>query len=119
MSLLRRRATPAAPAVPEFAFCEPVHAVTLGPIHIRRVGEEGLKLGGGIPVAPLCGRESVIRGWDLPDEVTPETVLADSTPRPGDGHVFLCRACTDAYNALTDQPGDQPGDQSSDQPSRR
>lgn len=88
------------PVVPEFAFCEPVHAVGLGPRHIRRVGEEGLKLGGGIPVAPLCGRESVIRGWDLRGEVTPATVLADSTPRPGDGRVFLCTKCAEEYNAL-------------------
>lgn len=99
-SRLRPTIADAAPVVPEFAFCEPVSATDISPWHIRRVGPEGLKLGGGIPTPPLCGRESVIRGWDLKGEVTPATVLADSTPREGDGRVFLCRACTDAYNAL-------------------
>lgn len=88
------------PVVPEFAFCEPVTATPTSPIHIRRVGEEGLKLGGGIPVAPLCGRESVIRGWDLRGAVTPESVHDQSTPRSGDGRVFLCVKCAEAYNAL-------------------
>ena len=97
-----RTTTPTEPTLPEFSFCEPVHATTESAIHIRRVGEEGLKLGGGIPVAPLCGRESVIRGWDLKGAVTPETVLNQSTPRPGDGRIFLCRGCTDAYNTLHD-----------------
>lgn len=101
MSLLRRRpARDQQPTTPTFAFCEPVHATTESAIHIRHVGEEGLKLGGGIPVAPLCGRESVIRGWDLPGAVTPESVHHQSTPRPGDGRIFLCRGCTEAYNAL-------------------
>ena len=52
------------------------------------------------PTPPLCGRESVIRGWDLTSGVTAESVRLGSTPREGDGRVFVCRACADAYNAL-------------------
>jgi hypothetical protein len=106
MSLLSRlrptrpAAGPTEPVIVEFAFCEPVSATATSPWHIRRVGPEGLKLGGGIPTPPLCGRESVIRGWDLTSAVTAESVRLGSTPREGDGRVFLCRACTDAYNAL-------------------
>ena len=99
-SRLRPTQVEAEPVVPEFAFCEPVTATPTSPWHIRRVGPEGLKLGGGIPTAPLCGRESVIRGWDLTSGVTAESVRLGSTPREGDGRVFVCRACTDAYNAL-------------------
>ncbi len=41
---------------PEYAFCESVHAAPLAAWHIRRVGEAGLKLGGGIDTPSLCGR---------------------------------------------------------------
>lgn len=95
-----RTVTPAEHTLPEFAFCEPVTATPTSAWHIRRVGEEGLKLGGGIPVAPLCGRESVIRGWDLKSEVTVQSVLDGITPREGDGRIFVCRACASEYNAL-------------------
>ena len=105
MSLFRRnktdRPTPK-PTVPEFAFCERSTATPTSPIHIRRVGEEGLKLGGGIPALPLCGSD-LWHGWDLSGPVTPDAVRVQSTPRPGDGRVFLCSGCTAAYNTLPDR----------------
>lgn len=96
MSLLRRKA--ATPPVPGHSFCEHVDATPTSPIHLRVVGEEGQKFGGGVPGAALCGRD-LRNGWDLPHAVTPATVRADMTPRPGDGRVFACLGCAAIYLA--------------------
>jgi len=89
------------------AFCEPVTATPFSHEHIRTVGPEGLKLGGGAPNTVLCGRD-LYGGWDLRSEVTPDLVLRLSTPREGDGRVFLCPECADAYQAA--RAGDDDGD---------
>lgn len=53
-----------------FAFCEPSNATPFSREHIRRVGAEGLKLGGGVPSPALCGADlryrlgPVVRGDD-------------------------------------------------------
>jgi len=57
---------------PEYAFCEPVTASSHSRWHIRKVGPEGLKLGGGAS-APLCFPErgwDWINGWDLEVAIT-------------------------------------------------
>lgn len=101
MRLSRLRRTPPTHAPPTHAFCEPVTATPTSYWHIRDVGEEGLKLGGGVPVAPLCGRD-LRHGWDLKSEVTPEAVTTGAQPRPGDGRVFVCPTCAAVY--LAEQP---------------
>jgi hypothetical protein len=49
---------------PVLSLCETVTAGPLAPNHVRRVGDEGLRPGGGIPGLALCG-QVVARGWDL------------------------------------------------------
>lgn len=89
-----------AAAVTRYAFCEPVTAVAMGKEHIRVVGPEGRRLGGGIPHGDaggvLCGRD-LGRGWDLGREVTPRIVEILTTPRDGDSHVWVCPKCAEAY----------------------
>jgi hypothetical protein len=84
----------------KYSFCERVTATPTSPEHIRVVGEEGLKLGGGAPDTVLCGA-SLSKGWDLNNAVDAETVRRLSTPRDADGHVFLCLRCAEADNELT------------------
>ena len=81
---------------PAYAFCEPVSATPTSYEHLRAVGPEGLKLGGGIDGAALCGFD-LKHGWDTSTEVTDESVTALATPRSGDNRVFLCPACADAW----------------------
>lgn len=81
---------------PAFAFCEPSWATTESREHIRQVGPEGLLPSGGIPEPALCGQD-LAKGWDLPAEVTAETVHALASPRDGDGRVFLCTPCAEVY----------------------
>lgn len=95
MRMFSRR-TPAVEAAPSHAFCEPVTATPTSYWHIREVGPEGLKLGGGVPNAPLCGRD-LRHGWDLTSKVTPESASTSSQPRPGDGRIFLCPSCAESY----------------------
>lgn len=85
---------------PTFAFCERVSATPTSKEHIREVGREGIKLGGGIPNTALCGYD-VVRGWDLARPVTPDGVLVLSTPRPGDDRIFLCGDCASAFLAVS------------------
>ncbi|WP_449651901.1 hypothetical protein [Tessaracoccus sp.] len=101
---LRRRppAEPAA-AVPLFAFCEPVNALPMGREHLRLVGDEGFKFGGGAPGLALCGRDLML-GWDLERAVTVEVVTDLSSPRAGDGHVWLCPDCATGYLGRTTPP---------------
>jgi hypothetical protein len=83
----------------EFAFCERISATASSPQHIRRVGTEGLMLGGGAPETTLCG--TLLRGgWDLPSPVTWTLVESLSTPRPSDGRVFLCGDCAESYRSV-------------------
>jgi len=60
---------------PEFSFCEPDTASSLSRWHIRRVGPEGIKTGGGVYVAPLCWEENRNypwrNGWDVGVEFDP------------------------------------------------
>jgi hypothetical protein len=52
----------------KYSFCESVTASFVGPWHIREVGPEGLKFGGGAK-APLCflydADKQWLGGWDL------------------------------------------------------
>ncbi len=75
-----------------FSFCEPSHATVYSRVHIRRVGPEGRKPGGGVPTLPLCGRD-LAHGWDLPSQVTAERVevTLDAEHNP------TCRACAAAW----------------------
>ena len=64
----------------KFSFCEPVWATGRSRWHIRKVGPEGLKLGGGAN-APLCWNpDEWQNGWDLDVEIT-EHHLGHSCPR--------------------------------------
>lgn len=78
---------------PLFAFCEPVHAGPLRPWCIRRVGPEGLKLGGGITSGPLCQRWAC-NGWDLNVRVLPEHFAGKAGARP-----TVCPECAEEYKA--------------------
>ena len=79
---------------PILAFCERSTATAFSKEHIRRVGPEGLKLGGGAPDTTLCDYP-LSGGWDLETPVTTERVRVLGSPRSGDGHVFLCGVCRD------------------------
>ncbi len=54
--------------IPQFAFCETVFASGSSPWHIRKLTNQGLKLGGGADTKSLCDREMA---WDLKVEITP------------------------------------------------
>lgn len=58
-----------------YSFCEPVSATPTSRVHIRRVGAEGIKTGGGVTGAPLCGYD-LHGGWDVPGPVTTPVVVA-------------------------------------------
>lgn len=90
----RTRKTIAEPVT--YAYCEPTWATPLSKEHIRKVGPEGLMLGGGVPGEALCGRD-LARGWDVPRNVDHTSALVLSSPRLGDGRVFLCPVCADTY----------------------
>lgn len=50
----------------KYSFCESVWASSISRWHIRRVGDEGIHLGGGAPGPPLCGiMGDQWSGWDL------------------------------------------------------
>src|SRR5690242_13327177 len=76
------------------AFCERSTATAYSKEHIRMVGREGLKLGGGAPDTALCGTP-LRAGWDLQTPVDIPTVVRLGSPREGDGRVFLCAGCRD------------------------
>lgn len=54
---------------PEYAYCESTYASIRSRVHIRVVGAEGLKLGGGALDTTLCG-DRLNGGWDLETPVT-------------------------------------------------
>lgn len=81
------------------AFCEPVYARPMGTEHIREVGPEGFKYGGGIPRPALCGF-NVIKGWDMNRSVTGATIAALSEPRAEGLKGWLCGECAREALAL-------------------
>lgn len=74
------------------AFCEPVSATIRSKEHIRVVGPEGFKYGGGIPNVALCGA-NVRQGWDLRATVHPSQFMPDAEINP------TCQTCIHAYYA--------------------
>lgn len=93
---------------PVYALCEPSGASTLSREHIRRVGPEGIKPGGGIPDnehgIALCGH-SVVHGWDIPQRpVEPQEFLPDAEVNP------TCRGCIAALESETQNETDTPSE---------
>jgi len=80
---------------PPFAFCEPSFAGSLRPWCIRRVGPEGLKLGGGVPDGALCKRWSC-NGWDLRVRIRPGHFECRANER-----ATVCPECAAEYLAAT------------------
>jgi hypothetical protein len=84
---------------PKYAFCESVHAGPLARWHIRKLSDVGLKLGGGIDTASLCGRVRPMGdmtsgqrgggGWDLRVRIRPEHFHTDQ--------LVVCEACAAEY----------------------
>lgn len=95
---------------PKYAFCESVHAMPLGSWHIRRIGEAGLKLGGGIDTPSLCGKlrpfgdNSAERrgtgGWDLRVRILPRHLEA----APKGERPICCPECAAEYQKATHVP---------------
>lgn len=92
-----RRKKEQAPAT-LFTWCEPVWATPTSRVHIREALDGRLFLGGGIPNVPLCGSESVIKGWDLPGEVTFERIRNTL----GNQYGPTCRDCAEAWARRTE-----------------
>jgi hypothetical protein len=91
---------PSTPAV-TLAYCETSSATVFSPHHVRVVGPEGLKTGGGAPGAALCGRD-LRNGWDLRE--TTATELASDRVGPDRNHPgHTCRGCRDAALALVER----------------
>lgn len=86
MTLRTRRVT--------HAFCESVHATPDSPVHLRAIGPEGLKPGGGIPTPALCGRD-LHGGWDIPDDQVTAARVTALLEHTGPGR--LCPSCATAY----------------------
>jgi hypothetical protein len=89
--VILRKEQPAPTVV--LAYCETSSATTRSPHHVRIVGLEGLKTGGGAPGSTLCGRD-LCHGWDLRSVTAAE--LADDRVDPDPnwpGHT--CRGCRD------------------------
>ena len=83
------------------SFCERSTATAFSKEHIRWVGAEGLKFGGGAPDTTLCGAP-LGAGWDLQSVVDVPTVRRLGSPRLGDGRVFLCADCRDEALRILD-----------------
>lgn len=80
----------------DLAFCERVTATPTSPMHIRRVGPEGRKYGGGAPDTTLCWR-ALNNGWDLEQPVSDVAVRRLQDRQHDTGSHLLCRECTVAY----------------------
>lgn len=78
----------------KLAYCERNTAGPVSPVHIRIVGEEGLRLGGGVPNHALCCAD-VRGGWDLPTAVTLDT-FSQWSQIPQDQPGRLCRECVNS-----------------------
>ncbi len=85
------------------SLCETVTAGPLASNHVRVVGPEGLKLGGGAPGAALCGRD-LAKGWDL-REINAQEIHRLSQSINDAGRPWVCRPCADAALALTGAGG--------------
>lgn len=95
------RSKPAEPQTFAYSFCESVYATPTSPHHIREVGPEGLKQGGGVPVPALCGRD-LHRGWDThaldPAVNDAARLIRLSTPiATDDNRVHVCPKCVAEY----------------------
>lgn len=95
MRSLRKQEVP-----PEkYAYCEPNWASATSKWHIREVGSEGLKLGGGIPpdALGLCGTDVIVKGWDRCEVRTEDHLvrmtLSETNP--------LCMDCAVEYRLRT------------------
>jgi hypothetical protein len=90
---MRLHKTPAKPTA-TLAYCETSSATVLSPHHVRVVGPEGLKTGGGAPGSALCGR-NLRHGWDIRETTAAE--LASDRVEPDRNHPgHTCRGCRDA-----------------------
>jgi hypothetical protein len=69
-----------------YAFCESISAGPQSKWHIRVLSREGVKLGGGLDTASLCGHVKSPYGWDLDVELF-EHHLANSA----------CKDCVALY----------------------
>lgn len=76
----------------EFAFCEPASATTRSREHIRVVGPEGRRLGGGVLGPALCGFD-LRGGWDLGSDVEERRIDTSADVNP------TCVECADAWRA--------------------
>ena len=72
-----------------FSFCEGVWATSGSPWHIRKLTDQGQKLGGGIDTPSLCGRVGPPKtnGWDLEVELTEHHLEHNS-----------CKICKEIYD---------------------
>lgn len=91
------------PADLAYAYCEPVTASTRSPQHIRTVGAEGLRLGGGAPDSTLCGYP-LDRGWDQDAPVTVADVRRELEMDAPPEINPLCRGCGEEFLRRTGQP---------------
>lgn len=93
---------------PTFVFCESVFGI--GPWHIRRLSDQGFKLGGGIDTPSLCdfvrpmgdfpdGKRG-FGGWDLEVRIT-EAHLA---PAAKGERRICCEKCANLYREATKKP---------------
>jgi hypothetical protein len=85
MFWFRKRPKATTPSQVEgYAFCEPTTATGFSSWHIRELGPEGKKLGGGVTTKSLCGHvrpyPSGIGGWDLDVPIT-EHHLGHACPK--------------------------------------
>lgn len=76
-----------------YSWCEPVFATPTSRIHIREVSDGRLFLGGGVPNAPLCGRETIVGGWDLPGVVDEQVIRTTLGRETGP----TCSSCADVW----------------------
>jgi hypothetical protein len=75
-------------SLPQFSFCESITANAVSPWHIRKLSENGLKLGGGCDTVALCGR---VVAWDLRTSLN-ETYLS-----------HCCQICAKLFGERTDE----------------
>jgi hypothetical protein len=81
----------------KLSFCETAAAGGLW--HIRRLTDQGKKLGGGADTRTLCGREAA---WDVQFDFSPVRLdeLEKMVPRYG----RPCPACVEVYRAWAAKP---------------
>jgi len=72
-----------------YSYMEFATATGRSPWHIRKLTDQGKKMGGGIDTPSLCGRK--YNGWDV-NHAAPE-----AGPRPD----FACRNCWEAFKEMS------------------